>query len=407
MAGTGVAQAIPIAISPLLARMYSPAEFGLFALYMAITSIAAVAITGRYELAILLPKRDRDALHIVALAALLSFSLSTVLLLLVVLFNRQLSVLLNNPALVDWLYWVPVSTLLTGLYQSLSYWCNRKSQYKNVAVNRAVQSGGSSLAQLGGGYAALGAVGLIGGQIIGQFLSTVGLAREVGREERQTIQRLDRRRIAVLARKYANFPKFLIPAHGFNTVSGHVPVMLLSGFFNASIAGFYMLTQRVLGTPMSLVAGAIGDVFRQEASHAYIHRGHCLDVYKKTFKRLLLISSGPFVLFFLLAPSLFGWVFGEQWFTAGEYARILAPMYFLQFVTSPLSAMFMIAQRQKLDLVWQFLLVSSTSISFCLGYLLGRVEWAISLFAASYSVMYVINGLLTYRFAKGKGGGDA
>ena len=67
MTGTTLAQAIPIAISPILTRLYSPEDFGTFGLYMAIVAIASVLVTGRYELAILLPKRDRDAMHILAL----------------------------------------------------------------------------------------------------------------------------------------------------------------------------------------------------------------------------------------------------------------------------------------------------------------------------------------------------
>lgn len=71
MTGTSLAQAIPIAISPILTWLYSPEEFGLFALPMAAASILAVLVAGRYELLNLLPKRDRDVMHIVALSAAL------------------------------------------------------------------------------------------------------------------------------------------------------------------------------------------------------------------------------------------------------------------------------------------------------------------------------------------------
>ena len=72
MTGTAFAQALPIAVSPILTRLYTPAEFGVFAMYMAIASILGVLVTGRYELAILIPKQDRDAIHIAALSAALS-----------------------------------------------------------------------------------------------------------------------------------------------------------------------------------------------------------------------------------------------------------------------------------------------------------------------------------------------
>ena len=83
MTGTGLAQAIPIAISPILTRIYTPEEFGVFALYMAIASILTVLVTGRYEMAILLPKKDRDAMSLVALSIALSFFISIILLIIV------------------------------------------------------------------------------------------------------------------------------------------------------------------------------------------------------------------------------------------------------------------------------------------------------------------------------------
>ncbi|MER1969074.1 oligosaccharide flippase family protein [Castellaniella sp. GW247-6E4] len=400
MTGTTLAQALPIAISPILTRLYSPEDFGRFALYMAVAMMASVVVTGRYELAILLPRQDRDALHITALAMVLSIAISTVLLIIILFFADSIATLLGDAALAPWLYWVPASTLLLGLYQSLNYLSNRKAQYKRLAISRTVQSSSIALAQLSSGYAGSGAVGLMGGQLTGQVLATAVLARLIWREEHRLIRVLRPSRSLALARKYINFPKYLIVAHGFNTASGQMPVLLLSALFSTTAAGFFTLTQRVMAAPMALIANALGDVFRQEASQAYIHQGECREIYQKTFKRLLLISAAPFAVFFFLAPTLFSWVFGEQWRVAGEYAQILTPMAFLQFITSPLSSMFMIAEKQRLDLLWQILLLSLVVSSFVLGNILASAKGALMIFSAAYCVAYAINGLMTYGFAK-------
>ncbi len=402
MTGTTLAQAIPIAISPILTRLYSPEEFGRFALYMAVASIASVLVTGRYELAILLPRRDKDALHIAALAMVLSAAISAVLLLVVLFFAQPIAALLGDAALAPWLYWVPASTLLLGLYQSLNYWSNRKAQYKRLAISRTVQSGSVALAQLGSGYAGSGAVGLVGGQITGQVLATSVLARLIWREDHRAIQALRPLRGLALARKYINFPKYLIVAHGFNTASGQMPVLLLSALFNTAAAGFFTLTQRVMAAPMSLIANALGDVFRQEASQAYIHQGQCKVIYQKTFKRLLLISVVPFTIFFFAAPALFSWVFGEQWRVAGEYAQILTPMAFLQFITSPLSSMYMIAEKQKIDLLWQICLLTLVAASFFGGKIFSNEKIALAIFSGFYCLMYGINGIVSYFLSAGR-----
>lgn len=163
MTGTGLAQAIPIAISPILTRLYSPEDFGIFGLYMAIVAIASVLVTGRYELAILLPRNDRDALHIVALAIGLSAAVSALLLVVVLVFNGPITQLLGASDIAPWLYWVPASTVLMGIYTSLNYWSNRKGQYRRLAVSRVVQTSGTSATQLGAAFLRSGPAGLVVG----------------------------------------------------------------------------------------------------------------------------------------------------------------------------------------------------------------------------------------------------
>jgi O-antigen/teichoic acid export membrane protein len=395
--GTGLAQAIPIAISPILTRLYTPEEFGMFGMYLAIVSIFAVAATGRYELAILLPRNDKDAMNIVALSASLSVLFSLFLLIVVVVFGENITLLFGEPSLSAWLFWVPLSVLLVGVYQSLNYWSNRKGYYKRLAVSRTLQSVGASTTQVSAGYLNVGALGLIAGQVVAQIVSSSILAHQITKGDNKTLKQVSKKRMCVLAKKYNNFPKFLIAAHGFNTGSSQMPIMLLTAFFNSSVAGFYMLTQRVMGAPTTLIAGAIGDVFRQEASQAYRTTGNCRKTYTNTLKKLLLLSILPSVIFFFIAPGLFALIFGESWREAGVYAQILTPVFFLRFVTSPLSAMFMIAEKQKLDLVWQIGLFFLTVVSLVIGYHSDSVYLAISLFSASYSFMFLLNVVMTFK----------
>ena len=179
-------------------------------------------------------------------------------------------------------------------------------------------------------------------------------------------------------------------------------MLLLSTLCNTATAGYYMLIQRVMAAPMVLVAGALGDVFRQEASRAYIHTGNCRAIYVSTFKRLLALAVLPFTVFFFVAPALFGWVFGEPWRVAGEYARIFTPMFFLQFITSPLSSVYMIAEKQKMDLAWQICLLVLVLSAFAIGGIFSNIEIALALFSTAYCLMYVINGMISYQLANGR-----
>jgi len=93
MTGTTIAQAIPIAISPILTRIYTPEDFGVF-----------------------------------ALSIIISFFISLITLIIVFVFNIQITNLLGNKEISNWLYFIPITVLLTGVYQSFNYWSNRKKQ---------------------------------------------------------------------------------------------------------------------------------------------------------------------------------------------------------------------------------------------------------------------------------------
>lgn len=401
MTGTSLAQAIPIAVSPILTRLYTPEEFGFFAVYMAITAILTVLVTGRYELAIMLPKEDDKAINILGLSVFLSFIISLLLLVIVVFLGEEIAELLNSPEIALWLYWVPASTFLAGVYQSLNYWSNRRAHYARLATSRVFQSVSGAGGQLGGGVYGASTGGLIGGQVFGLIISTAVLAKLVNKDDRDLLRRINKKDALIQAKRYKNFPRFLVFAHGLNAASSQIIIVLLTSFFTATVAGLYTLTQRVLGAPISLVANALGDVFRQEASYSYVHHGECLQIYKSTFKKLLLIASPSFLTFYFIAPDLFAIVFGEKWREAGRYAQILTPMFFLRFVTSPLSSMFMIAEKQKLDLFWQAALFLLTSSALVVGYLYHNVVLALYLYMISYVILFSFNCVMTYMMAKG------
>lgn len=81
-----IAQSIPIATSPILTRIYTPEDFALF---IAITSILATIANGRYELAIMLPKKD--AINIFALGFIITCIMTIITFAVILIFNKSFS----------------------------------------------------------------------------------------------------------------------------------------------------------------------------------------------------------------------------------------------------------------------------------------------------------------------------
>lgn len=404
MTGTSLAQALPIAVSPILTRIYSPSEMGLLALYLSLAAMLSVLANLRYELAIVLPEDDKDGASVVVLSMLVAFVISGLIMGVVLIGGDWIAIKLGNPEIEPWLYLLPVSVLVTGWYQAFNYWANRKKKYGRMSTNRVLQTGTSSGVQVGVGYLTQGApLGLILGNVLGFFVASFRLGLKIFQHERNDFKNLSANNIKRVAVRYQKFPKYLVPAHSLNTASMQLPVVLLTSFFGATSVGFYSLAHRTLRLPMSVIGNAVGDVFREKAARDYNQQGNCTSIYKKTFKSLTLLSIVPFTAFFFVAPMVFGFVFGSEWTVAGEYAQLMTPMLIMQFISNPLSNMYMIAEKQKIDLTMQISLFILTMSSIVIGHLVfDNMKWSVGLFSISYAIIYTIHLINSYHFSKGK-----
>jgi O-antigen/teichoic acid export membrane protein len=129
------------------------------------------------------------------------------------------------------------------------------------------------------------------------------------------------------------------------------------------------------------------EVFKRQSVQDFKAHGNCRDAYLYTFKALVLLGLGPSLVLLLFSPQLFAWIFGEQWRAAGELAQILAPLYFLNFIASPLSYVFAVAGKQKVDLIWQIALFGMTA---CVFLMPATLHQSLAWYAAGYSALYLV-----------------
>jgi O-antigen/teichoic acid export membrane protein len=397
MTGTTIAQAIPIAISPILTRIYTPEDFGLFALYISIASIISVVATGRYELAIMLPKKDEDAAHIVILSLLISFFVSFISFLVVLIFNVQITNVLGNPEISSWLYFIPVTIFMTGIYQSFNYWSNREKKYKRLAINRVIQSGTTATTNLGMGVTGFSSSGLILGTVVGQTIAAMFLAKIVLKENFQIYKKVKKVKILALAKRYIKFPKFEIWSALFNTSSTSSPIILLGIFFSSATVGFYSLSYRILSLPISFMSGSIAQIFLQESVQVKHSKEKLHNLTRSTFRKLFYLGLFPLAFICIFGDKLFTFIFGTQWEIAGEYAQVLSVWLFFVFLISPLSTLLITLEKQKESFYFNMIMLTSRVLALCLGYYIFNDAFkAIVLFTGVGLLSWVI--LMLYIF---------
>lgn len=368
MTGSTLAQAIPIAISPILTRIYTPEDFGVFALYAAAASILSIAATGRYELAIMLPKKESDAFSITVLSAVVAALLSAISFIIVLKFNNDIARFLGSLSLKNWLYLLPLSIFLSGLYQALNYWNNRGKEYTNIALSKVSQSVGGGAAQLAVGYGASLPSGLIVGSIFGQGVGVLALLRASKKTISAQFSHFAFSELKSNAKKYRKFPLFSSWSALLNTSAVQMPVFIIAKYFGASITGLFSFTFKVISVPMTLVSSSISQVMFQKVAVLHNEKPELLFSFVLKMFFLLLVLSIPFVITLMFwGQEIFSFVFGEQWTEAGSYASILSIAVAIRFAVSPLSSVLALEHNVLKGAVWhlvRFVTLTGTLIYF-------------------------------------------
>ena len=400
MTGTTIAQAIPIAVTPILTRIYTPDDFGVFALFLAITAIAGAIANGQYEQSILLPKSDDDAINLVVLGVVIATVFSLLLLVIVLFFNTNIANLLGNKELENWLFLVPLSTLLVGIYNSLNFFNIRKKEFKNVSISLVSRSIGLSLSQVIIGLIALGPIGLIIGQIISYFTGN-GMLYKTLKEAKANVV-ISKNNIKKQAIIYKKFPIFSLPSIFINTINLNIINFLISSIFSLTTLGFYSLTQRIVGIPARVIGSSFSQVYFQKASQEYNDNGSTEIIFIKTLKKLVLISIPIFLILFLVAEPVFAFVFGEEWRVSGSYAKLLIPLAAIRFVSSSLSNTLSVHQKQQFGFYINLLLLTTTVSLFLIGDTMNfKFIDILMIFSIIMSIEYLLFLIAYWKISKG------
>ncbi len=396
LGGAGLAQAIALAASPLLTRLYAPEHFGVFALFASLVTLIATVATGRYELAVILPAGDGEAWQVVKLALLIALPVTALTLLAVALGGNALAEHAGDARLAVWAWLLPVAVLLTALINTLTVWANRRQAYGALAVNRVAQSGATAAASVGLGAAGWASPGLMLGSVIGQAGAAWLLVsrRPRGQGEASVAT------LGELAQRYRDFPRINLPHALLDAAQASVVLAMLGAAYGGAVLGWYAFALRIARTPLAMIGSSVGQVFQQRAARLAESGGDLAELSRRTTQRLLLIAA-PFGVAVMWAPELFAWVFGDNWRDAGLYARVLAPWMILSLLTSPMSQLPLIVGRQggafAFGVVYQLAMVLPLALGWALAW---PVLHTLTLQSAAASAVLLAYGVWLQRLAR-------
>jgi len=374
LGGAAGGQLVSVLLSPILTRLYSPDQFGILSVYLAVLTILVVVASLRYELTLPLAESDEDAMNLVAVCA-------------IVLVVVTAAVGAGSYLIPDaWLmaFWpggqrtvhlevfrllLPIGFFCLGAYYIALYLATRAGAFRQIALSRLSQGIVGPTSQIVGGLAGAGSIGLLLGSVVGQSAGTFGLLWRQLRTRTDLVRAVSWTRMRALAGRYRRFPLVaswtaLLDAAGGNQLL----YLLISIQYAPHIAGFIFLVERVIARPLAMVGTSVLQVFVGEAGKTASADPEKL---KSRFRQVVFnqfcFASVWIVIANIAGAAFFPIVFGAEWGEAVIYLHAMSLAYLAQSVVQPVFHTLQLLEQQGIAAAWQISRLTLTVAIFAAG----------------------------------------
>jgi O-antigen/teichoic acid export membrane protein len=340
--GTAGAQAVTMALMPVITRLYGPEAYGALGVFMGLSMMLIPVAALTYPIAIVLPKRDENARGLVKLSLVIGVFVALLTFLILFFFHKPIVRLLSVEEISRYILLLPVVMYAGCALEVSQQWMIRTQRYgltAKVAILHSMLHNGIRI--LGGLlHATPGVLVITTG--LGPALQAVMLTAALritktpsGHREPDDAHEEPLASPAELARRHSDFPLFRAPQIFINAVSQHMPTLVLAAFFGPAVAGFFTLCRQALTMPTTLIGKSVADVYYPRVVQAIHNREPITAMLVKAIAGLAIVGLVPFATVVAVGPWLFGFVFGQQWHMAGELARWLALAEYAIFISRP------------------------------------------------------------------------
>ena len=402
--GVGLSQLIPLLLLPLLTRFFSPAEFGVLALFLAVIQLLSIVATFRLEMAVLLPKKDSDA----AILCLISFFILLTSVLLISLIFLILSVcgvldsikntLFNNNVHelgAFLIYLLPLGVLFMGCYNILYSWSNRLELYKNMTYSHLAHSFFSTPLAIMLSFSSLQFIALILGQIIGRLFACLLLIRSffniIGEISDSGLINKSKE----LLSKYRKFIFFETPHSILNFIAQKYIIVFFTAFFGLLTVGVFDLVDKILGKPLGVISNSFKTVFYKRLTTAKDK----LSIFKKSILLMTVISLVLTTPFYLMPDTFFVLLLGQEWTDVGKYIQLICPLLFSRFIFNVITPAISYTLQNHFLLIWQIFYMVCLVLLFSVIQEF-HVEKVLFLYSIFGALMYALLGLIAFLVLK-------
>lgn len=337
---------LPLIVTPILSRIYTPSYFGEWGIFSSTSSIIQVVMFGSYDNAII-KANAKEANNLSCLCIIIGLVISILSFAIFILGEVS-----GWSFFIEFPYkWMFFCGLLINIFVVVfNNKLNRESNYNALTIGNLLNGVSQAAIRLTWGFFIKIYNGLIIGNISAHLINAIYL---ISRSKSSIRNNVTIESMCTVAKKYKNFPLFDAPALLLQFAALNLPIIILSFFFSRSDIGCYSLIIQLLILPIAFIGSAMGKVYYQEVTSESADISS--NIKRSTIQVFRILS------FLCVIPCLFIGVggdklivtfLGSKWEMAGNMAICLAIWSIPTILTEPLKSLFRVkdAQRQYLYL---------------------------------------------------------
>jgi len=397
-----IAQVILIGVTPILTRVYSPAEFGQYEFFK--TSAYLLVVIGflNYDVSIYTSKNESERINSVLLSVIVLLAICILASVFLFYFNDFFVQVFQSEIKEGWFWTLPVYAFFAALTNLMLVVLTKGGSFKLISSIKIIVSILIASTQLFFGWLNLGYWGLVYSTIMVQLIAFVLYFKPFYQQFKYNFKDLSFIRSKVIMKTYWRLPFIVFPGNFLNNLVQSLPVFFL-GRIDSQILGYYGLAQRIIGFPLKFVTAAVQRLYVKELTDEIDKTGIGVNAYKKNLKIYGMIAFVLILGLFAFTKPLLPILLGNEWLPAVPFVVILGILFSVRFIFGGLSFVMVIGNAPKIDIFWQVFFAVIMTLSFLVCESLEASPFITMLTYVLAGVFsYLVYGVLSYTIARSK-----
>ncbi|MCG3399248.1 lipopolysaccharide biosynthesis protein [Staphylococcus massiliensis] len=359
---SAIAQIVLIFSVPIISRIYSPEQFGIFTLFNYLALIFIPVINARFDLLIINSKTTKKANAI----AQISIMISLIIIIFTILAGVVGSIVLKG------YYLEIISFVLLLVFVSLTNiftsYLNLNKKYFHISIINITRTLLMVIVQIAFGWLTHNSLGLVLGFTLSYLAGII-----IGFKEFKKHFKLNKniRYLKKVFKLHSNQLFYSTPSIIINSLTFSVTVFIIGLMYSTKDVGIYGMATRILNVPIVVAGMGLSKIFMQKASEDYYKFNNFRPVLLKFSLGLFflgLIAYGPLLLLKEEVVLLF---LGRDWLEVTILFIPFVTLYVTRLIVSTISLANIVINKQHIDLIFQGGTLGLTIVSSLISYILG------------------------------------